>query len=468
MTDQTYVRCLKILCIYILFFTFSTTYTWSQSQLNFDEDIQEYFNKKTLTLQQRQKLQEQLYIQTKLIEGIQEINIVNGNYQNLNEATDRFHRLLIEAIELHSAQLPEEIQQNVIKYANQNTNRIFIKEMLISIKDFAGSVLYKKYHSLAGFARRYGMKTGIFYALIAQIDYTLPLILIQMGHPELGLPLLATPISSTMTASYIMGQNALKYNQLVKKLGGLKVGLEHLSIYKQVKAFFGTSIFGHYDLIDLNIQGTTHVLTVEKPGFMNKFLKALGWDQSIDYDGVVEIMQKKNYLPDFISQLEASNLNNHTKLYTLLAKIEQIDDPLILESLYEKYSLHINKMDNLPELSKQRQWIAKTANIKSFKALYAQMARIPAEIPPKTLDQLWRNLILVNASKNIDNYGSKTYYLAFRKLFENYDNNLRVLLMSNESYDIDKNLRDKFREYIFDALEPIYRCELDFVRFSPM
>ena len=455
------MRQLKYLYFYILFCAVCN----AQPPQDFNSLTDEYFGTQSLTPQQRQSLQEELFVQTKLIEGIQEIHIINGAYNNLSQSTEKFHSLLVEGVKLKTSNFPKNIQDELVRNLSENTNKNLIKKTLVKIQEFAHKTISTKYTSIMSSVRRYGIQIGIFYAITAQIDYTLPLVLASIGQPELGMALFATPISSSATASFVMGKNAMKYYSLVKKLGGLNIAVEHLNLSKKIKAHFGSHIFGKYDLIKLNISGINHVLTVQRPGILNKFINRLGLDDSINYQGLIKLMQENNFLSEFIDQLQRSDMSKEVKLYTLLAKIEQTDRPQIMQKMQEKYSKYIKKMHHIPNLSTQRQWIIQAASASNFQQLYSHLSRIPDGIAPRTLDKLWREYILVNACRKIDNYGSKVYYKAFRNLFKDYEEDLRVILMSDNNNSVSDDIRKKFKQYIFDALEPINRCELDYIRF---
>lgn len=459
----------KIFQIFIFFFTIFNANAQSNIGNNKSfitpEILKEFFQGQSLTNQQTILLERELRIQSILIEGIQEINIINGNYQNITDATNRFNKLFLEAVELRTDHIPANLQISVLDQIKKNSNESIVKKTLKKIKDFANNIILKNYSSLASTARRYGIQVGLLYALTAQIDYTLPLILSSMGHTELGLLLFATPISSTTTASYILAKNAAKYHQLVKKLGGINTVFEHLKIYKEVKQFFGAEIFGNYDLIDVNIQNSTYVLTIKKSGLVDSIKAKLGLSYQLNYNGIADVLKEKNFLVKFMEKLDASQINEQTKLYILLAKIEQLDDPIIFNSLKSKFSSFINEMDYLPEFSKSRKWIIRASSVKSFEELYLLMSRIPNDIPPKTLHRIWKEHILYNSAQSIENYSSKKSYEAFRNLYENYENELRPLLMNSDSYKIQEDLRKKFQKYIYKSLAPVNRCELDFIKF---
>jgi hypothetical protein len=482
-----------IIFLFTFLFLFSNTKVLAQDAI-VDDLIEDIFPKMQLSNNQMKVLQEELRIQKMLIEGVQEINIVNGGYSNLGKATDTVHDLLISSVGAKSSSVPKEIQGKLLDAVRKGTDKETIKKMLVELKDFTAknidpSVLIHttattttttaskvtgavnkfakgKYVWGASLARRFGIQVGIFYALAAQVDYTMPIILTAMGHPEIGLPLLATPFSSTSTATFILGKKALKFRHLVKTLGGKDVVMDHFKVFRKVKNFFGQTFFAKNELIDITVAGKKYILTVEQENLFTKFKQKMGWNKKLNYDNMIKFLREESFMPELVRRIENSDRPKHTKWLRLLIKIEKNGSKDLVNKMRSRFGKFINEIEYLPKLTEQRTWVLRAASSTSFKELYAHMSRIPDNIPPRTLDKIWRNYILKNATKNIGDYSSRSAYKAFRNLFEDYDKDIRNSLFNSSDYSMTSDMRTNFKRYMRKALTPISACEMNFVKLQ--
>ena len=462
------------------------------SNLIFAQDIQELvddlFPRVSLSNDQLKALREEMKVHTMLIEGIERLNIEDGHFVNLEKATENVHDLLIRTYGARSSTLPKEVQQIISNYLKEHAKKESIKDALQQLEKFAKgsinkttikSISQKAYSSAVrsrvasalkgraiwgvSLARKFGLSVGLFYLISAQVDYTLPLILMATGHAKIGMSLLAVPFSSTSTATFITMKKAFKFRNVVKKLGGLGVVLDDLKITRQIRNFFNTSRFGQSYLVDINIHGQQFVFTIEDQRIFSKLLARMGWNNKLNYSSLMNFLERNNFNSEFLARIANSEVAEEVKVLRILRRIQKDGDLSIVEKLRYQFHGLVNEVNNIPNLTQERNWIIKAANSKDFVELYSYLRNIPEGIPPKTFDKVWRNYILAQAAENIGPLWDKKNYIAFRNMFNQYDETIRKELFSSSEAGMTKELREQFGDYLFKSLNESGICELQYI-----
>lgn len=431
------------------------------AQGEFDDLIEEVLPKTQLSNEQLKLLKEELRVQKILIQGVKELNILGIETRKTALPIQRVKDLLLSSLGSKTQSLPKEVREKITEAVKESINNHNITETIKNLKNFTQKAVAGKTAQLTSIARRFGIDAGLVYGISMQFDYTLPLILMSQGQVQAGATLLALPISSASTATYVLAKKAVKFNQLVKELGGVKASIEHFGIFKKVKNFFNTDIWGKYDLIDLNISGKTYVFTIEQRTLAQRLFTKLGWNSKLNYDNLISFIKEQGLMDEMTTRIENSKRPSQVKVLRLLNRLEKSADEEILEKLKNRFSNYINEVDNLPNLTIERTWAVKTANSKTFQELFAHLAQMPEDIPPRTLNRLWKNYILVEASKNIGPYISKETYMTFRNLYKAYDG-LETELMKSTEAKIGSELKKKFTSYFYDSVPSLHACELNF------
>lgn len=452
---------MRILLTFLLTFFFINN---SFAQKEFDDLIEDIIPKTKLSSDELKLLREELKIQKALIQGVKELDILGVDIKNSPRTVSSIKELIISSFGSRTSSYSSEIQTQIKTAVRNSISDKSITSTLEKLKSFTQKTIHGKTAELASMARRFGLDTGLVYAITMQVDTTLPLILMSQGQVQLGATLLALPISSTTTAAYGLVKKAIKYHQVVKELGGFKNALEHQSIFGKVKDFFHTNIFGRTDLIDLNIAGKNYVFTIQERTLLQRTMTRLGWNDKLNYDNLVKFLKEEHLMHPLLEAIESSNRPTEIKMLRILGHIEHSQNIEVLDKLKNRFSSYINEVEVLPNFTVERTWVLKAANSKSFQELYTHLARVPEGIPPRTFDRLWKNYILVEASKNIGPFLSKDTYQTFRNLYENYSKEVGKDFSLSMDSNMSPTQRHKIMSYFYDSVPQVSACELNFAK----
>ncbi len=431
----------------------------------FDDIIEEIIPTSKLTSQQLKHLRSELAIQKAFIEGVKKIEIRGGKFVNIEQSTSTLNDLLNNSMNAKAATVGPEVREKLAKISKDGLNKKTLKNILLETKKYAYGFANNKKVFINSLMRRFGFDIGLVYFGLMQVDLTFPMIMMAQGQTQYGV-LLATPISSIGTGTYAAIKSAVKYRQVVKRLGGWKIAKEHFNVFKKMKSFFHQKIFRSYDLFNMHLNSKNYVFTTQKRNLLNRFLQKMGWNKSLNYENLLRYMEDEGILPKVVDNVKRSNRVSEAKMIRLLTKVQQTNDPNILFKLKSKFGKYITELENLPDFSKQRKWVIKAMNAKSFDHFLRVLGSMPNEIPPSILDSLWRNKILIGITKSIDGYTSKTQYQAFRKLFEGYDKSVRAELTKSIETSMPSSLKSKFVDYVYESLGHVGACQSLFRRKS--
>ena len=424
----------------------------------FDDIIQEIIPKTQLTKDQLVTLNKELGIQKLFIEGVKKIEIRGGQFVDIERSTNTIRDLLLSSMNAKSESLSADAKAKMVEITKTRVNRQSIKNILLKTKEHAYNFLNGKRVFTGSMVRRFGFDVGIVYFLSAQIDYTFPWYMISQGATEYTF-LLATPVSSVATGTYIAAKSAIKYRHVIKNLGGLKVAAEHFKVYRKMKSFFEQNILKSYDLFDIYQGNKSYVLTVEKRNIVTKTFQKLGWNKSLNYENLIKYMDDNSILPKVVENIRSSDRHPTGKLIRLLNKVEHSTDANDFHRIRKHFGKYIKEVNALPEFSVQRRWVMKTMDSRSMDQLIRMLGQMPPDIPPAIFDTIWRNKVLVSGSKNIGHFSSISEYKAFRGLVENYDKDLRALFTNSIDTSMSTSQRKLFGDYIFKSLSGVGICQ---------
>ena len=442
---------LKILGLLFLF-SFSL-----QANEAFDDLIEEIIPKSELSNAQLKALRQELKIQNIFIQGVKSIELQGGEFKNITQASNTIQDLYIKSIGAKAESLPSAIKNEITDSVKTSINQRSVRSVLQKSKDFALNKLNAQKVMLTSLTRRVGMDVGLVYFLSLQVDLTFPMIMVSLGHVEFA-PLLVTPVSSTVTAAYTGIKSAVKFRHLLKHLGGFANAKALFKIYRDMRSFFNLKIFPQHDLLNLNIQGKQVVFTVERKTLLNKFLTKLGFNQNLNYENLSKFLRENDVLSEFLNRLDTLDRPNEVKMIRVLNKIELLQDEKLIASLKDRFGKFINELDNIPNYQQARAWVSKISTTTNFEDFSRLLTQMPDDIPPKTFDRLWREVILPDASKNIGPYFNKDTFKAFRNLGTEWDKELRRLSATSNEIYISDELRTKLNNYFFNSLAPVNGC----------
>lgn len=441
------------LLLFILLFSWAPSY----AQEHFDDIIEQIIPKTNLDNDQLLHLREELKIQKMFIEGVKEIEIRGGEFVNLEKSTNTIENLLKNSIGAKTTTINAEVVNQVEDVVKGAINKKGIQNTLIKAKEMAFGFANSKKIMMTSIARRFGFDVGLVYVASLQVDLTFPMIMIASGQPQFS-ALLATPVSSMATGTYAAVKSAVKFRQIVKMLGGTKNTIEHFKIFRHVKKFFSEHILLKHDLFDFSFAGKTFVMTVERQNLMSKVLSRMGINKRLNYQSLMALLEKKQFMPEVLERLRRSNRPDQVKFLRLLNKIQSVGDEKVMTAIQTKFSKFVTEMSNIPDFSKQRNWAVKLANSKNFDQFITRLAQMPDDIPPKVFDRMWRNYILQTSSKTIGPYFDKATLKAFNKMYDDYDKVLRKEFMTSVDTHISSEARKKIVNYLYDSLSGVGIC----------
>ncbi len=431
----------------------------------FDDIIEEIIPTTKLTKDQLLTLKKEMGIQKLFIEGVKKIELRGGEFVDIERSRSTLQDLLVDSMNAKADNLPAEAKRKFQDIVKEGFNKNTLTEILKGTRDKAYSFARGKKVYMSSIVRRFGFDVGLVYLLSSQVDFTFPMYMVANGHTAYGV-LLATPITSLTVGTYAAIKSAVKYRQVVKGLGGMSIAKEHLNVFKRMKNYFGQNLLRKYDLFDIFVGKQSYALTIEKRNLMTKVMRKLGWSQGINYENIISYMDDNNLMPKLVEKMKTSDLHPTSKLIRILAKIEQSNDEEVFHKIREKFGKYINEISSLPEFSTQRQWVMKIMDSKSFDHFIKLLGKMPNDIPPAIFDSIWRNKIILSSQKSINHYTGKNEYVAFRKLSNDYDKELRGILANSTATDLSASQRKLFADYVFDSLAGVGICQNLFKRKS--
>lgn len=476
---------MKTLMILLSILLFNAT---SFAQEHMDDLIAEIFPKIQLSNEELTLLKEEMKIHSMLLEGVKRVEIENGSFKNIAKATNTVYDLIIHSAGARSSLLPKEIKSEVTSYIQESTSKEQIKKLLIDLKNFAQtsigpkdvkkaplSVTLRKPKHLASkfirnqkvlgvsIARRFGIQAALVYLVTLQLDTTLPLILISMGHAHIGAPLLVAPISTAATGLFVAGTESIKMRKTIKFLGGKEKFFNNFKLLQKIKKGFGKTFFTNYNLIDVIVNDKTYVFTVEDQNLISRLKSKMGYNKNLNYDSLLKFLKEQKVNEQFINLIEKSSKPRDVKMLVMLQRIKNSSSSELMAKLEGRFSKHISTLKGVPRYTYQRNWILQISQSKSIKEFLSYLNRIPDNIPPKTFDRIWKGYILKNAAKNIGPFMSKETYNFFRNLVSDYDKIIRPHLFHSEATTLNKELKKSLRDYVHNSMGPVQRCSMDFI-----
>lgn len=437
----------------LFFFTFSCALLANNEIDDFIDDI---IPKTSLSNDQLRFLREELRIQKIIIEEVQGLKNKGVNITNLNSPNSnrKIQEMLLRSFEAKSSTVTGEIK-DVIKQGFKQDN---LKKALEDFKSFLKKTIHSKKSAAASLIRQYGLEVGLIYMASVQIDVTLPLIMIGQGHLGYSV-LLATPVSSIVTGSYIAIKNAVKFNQIIKSFGSINKAFDHYKHYFKIKNFFNENIFRKVDLIDVTIGHNNYVITSARENLISKAMTKLGFNKGLNYQNILKVLEKENLMSDFLYAVKSTNPPESIKLLRIINRISLTQDEKVMRVLAEHFSNDIKSVTALNDFPHLKKWAVEISHSTSIKSFIHKLANMPTDVPPKVMDRLWRSYIIPTSSKNITPFISRKIFKSFNKLSVNYNRSLFGEMAQSLELEISPLLHKKFIDYLYNSLSEVNICQ---------
>ena len=421
-----------------------------------DEFIEDIIPKTSLSNQELKNLREELKVQKLMIEEVQALKMKGVKIANLNtdDSIRKIQEMLMRSFNAKETAVTDEISDAIKKGLNFEN----IKKSMGDFKNFLTKSFVSKKIQGASLIRQYGMEVGLIYMASLQIDVTLPLIMISQGHVGYSV-LLATPVSSIVTGSYVAVKNAVKFNQIVKSFGGLGKTFNHYKNYFKIKKFFNQNIFAKTDLIDINVKGSSYILTSTRENFLTRALSKLGFNKNLNYTNLVNVLESNNLMEDFLYAVKGTARPDHIKLLRIMNRVSLTQNEQVMSAIAENFSKDLKLVDGLNDFPHFKKWAINIAHSESMESFIKKLALMPTDVPPKIVDRFWRNYILPTSTKNIKPFMSRSISRSFNKMINGYNKDLFGDLAQSVDIQIGPGLHRKFLDYLFQSLADVGVCQ---------
>jgi hypothetical protein len=193
----------------------------------------------------------------------------------------------------------------------------------------------------------------------------------------------------------------------------------------------------------------------------------MGLNKNLNYKNLLRVMEENKLMPKVLDVVKRSDRPSQVKLIRLLNKIESTRNPEVLSILKNNFGKYINEIEGLQDFTNHRRWVVELAQSDTFDKFIAKLALMPDDFPPKAFDKIWRNYILVESSKNITPYMSRSNLKAFDNLFNKYTKEFRGEIAGSIDYKFSRNLKRKFSDYIYNSLQGVGICNQLFRKKRP-
>lgn len=444
---------MKKFLILLIFLSFNV-----YSQNTIDELIREITPIGDLPNAELKNLRQDLKIQSQLIEGVLELQQLNPSEQNIEKISNNLNRAIKLATNARAIQIGERIQKNVEEVIETTIHPTQLKSEIVKLKEFIKNDLTKKGIRLTSLGRRFGLSVGLFYLAVVQIDFTIPLVLMATGtNIKLAAALFVSPISSTSTAAFMALKSTLKYKHLLKTLG-YKETKEHFKIFLSIQKFINKTLVAKNYLMDMNIAGTQFLLTLEESNAITRLLNKLGLRKGVNYGQLINFLQENQLYPGFTRRMMNSPISDIAKMLKIMRKIQIDGDEKTALAFQKAFGKKIQVIRANFQMDHHINWFLKLSSAKSMEDFFSLMANIPKDMAPKSFDKAWRNVVLPSIADNFGKYISLNHYKVFRHLYEDYQRNLRPILISNQDYHMPKNLEKTIQKYVFSSFSSLNSC----------
>lgn len=449
---------MRIFWLGLLFFSFNAFTQTSLPDVEVNNLVQEIDPSFQLSKAEANILKQELKIQTLIIETVKEMELDGVEFKNLAKTEASISDLIDNSIKMKALDLGFRYQErtsNLIKDCLQDSN---IQSKLKKIKKFILNDTAIRKNAMMATARRFGIEIGVFYLVAAQIDYTMPIILMASGNVSLGAALYATPFSSTSTSLFSAIRKLVKQRHLIKQLGFSNFK-ERLNVLKSVRKFLGRNLFKSDYLQHITINQNLYSFTIEDTNKVKRLLAKLGYqDNALNWENLSKFLTEQGKLIERIDELNQTSTPRLAKVLAVLKEIEDTSDLDLLHKMQMRFSTKVNQISSSIHSAQHLSWFVKLSNSPSFDDFFKHLKNFPDDLPARVFGKVWRDFTLGNLARTITEGGTTSTYQAFRKLHDQYDKELKHLFITDAQTTMSKELKNKFIDYIYNATAPVNSC----------
>jgi hypothetical protein len=414
---------------------------------------------------QLRRLQSELKIQKIIIKGVSNIHHNGVDFVDIDKATNTVDEILKNVIDEKTKYLAD----GSVDFADDSARRLLASEVSTYVSKgkiktalkSVGSKLSDLGILAKSSLRNHGVMAGVAYIIGSAINWGVPAILIAKQQYVLANIVIAAPVATMTTSGYLFIEKLVKRKRLVRALGGADIVKNYKVMQKKVRKALGFS--KSHELFDLTtVEGRTFTVSVENQGILSKIKQKFGYNKELNFKNLDELFTEKGITSTGLDAIRESKLPGHIKTIKMIHYLNENGSNKEMQIVMNKFSSFINEVDYLPRYSQARTWALLASSSKSFEELYGYMRRIPVELPPLVVKDLWFDFILPEASKNID-FSFMSNYNAFRALFN--DNQIKGELFDTRAINMTEELQERFNKYLHRNIPNAKICDLNLSSF---
>jgi len=428
------------------------------AQLTVDELVKELAPEIELSKAEMNILKQELKIQTLILESIKEMELDGVEFKNISKVQNSVEDLISTATRLKAFDLGYQLKEQTSHVVKETIQASKIEVKLSNLKKYVLNDLSIKKRAISSMTRRFGMEVGIFYLVAAQVDYTIPLILIGTGNVPLGAALFSTPFSSASTSLFASLKQSIKKIHLLRQLGYTKFK-EHFQLTKKLKSYLNRNLFKTDYLHATTIRDTNYLLTLEDSNAFKRLLNRMGYmEDTLNFENLSKFLREEDVLVHKLNQIDGTGAPRLTKMLEIIKEIEETGNIDIMTKMQNKFGKSINLIKSVDMTTSHMRWFIKVANAKSFDDFFILLKKMPEDLPARAFGNAWRNYILPQATKSITDESAMGSYRAFRKLHDMYDKELKSLFIISKEEQFSGTIKNQFIDYLYTAMAPINSC----------
>lgn len=442
---------------YLLFILIiSTSLVWASDNPLADL-LAEVPYEQTLTDIQLKSIENELRLQSMIIESVEKIRIDGGTFVNINQATSATRDIILQTSLTHYV-FRDEIQKTRFTEAVKNIfTPPIIKNNLLALVELTKRFSLWQANTLVSTARTQGLIYSLVKFISIQLDTTVPLLVIGSGNVAVGVGMLFTPISPVSILPFKLIKDTVKHLALTKRLG-LAEARNQYQLNKYVADLYNKGLMQQLNLVNAHFDEKQYIVSYQKDSWLRSKIKGSRYSSELTLNNMFNFIEDYPQYEEFANALKRSRATEEIKLLTLLTSIENHADSQITHAFLERFERHIHQTENIDIPRRHRSWIKRVANAKNFEEFYHYIRKIPEDFHPRILEKVWRDYIFPNLSENLSNKTSIQVFKVFRQINADFEAKISPSLIPERNYFTGEQ-RSLFITTIFESMAAIGPCE---------
>lgn len=365
--------------------------------------------------------------------------IDNGIFNN----TDQMAALIQNKIKIYQSFYEEALQI-------PSEKKSLFRKYFLSLDWKTISTIFKQTHIGAErFLKKKGVGVGIAIMLGFVCEYVFPVILMNIGLPQLLPITFVTPWA--VIYSFVPGSiQKLKIRKMqIEALGGK---VEYLAFQKQREMVMGAlHMHSPDDLIFplQEVEGMAKGMVIPKVSWEVRFMEMLGLKKkSFGYNSVFKFLSENSLSDPYITWLiENKKISKEMKAAYITGHLLSLNNPDISDKIYTTFSENIITLKNNSNWSELWDWTEEMKKVSNMDELFLKIEKTPSSIHPKELVIIWENILLPEYAVNLN-----LNYFEGRRLFDQFEV-IKAKLQTSGSSELDLASKNELYAYFRKVLD---------------